>query len=259
MEHMQINSQEQREQLKDQAVETRESGNLEQAAQMFEQITNWDEQNENWAGLADVYGHLRITHSRMGDAERNEDIKEKHYTQALEFAEKGLKTIQDHPELGEARMSVQQIHLASSKFALSKYLPEAEAQSLLETSLHDVNTAIENLGGSIAHKAWPSNLKAQILHRLNRTSEAVEALKQGELLIFEGYEEEMQSGDQAEIKLNVWLSGLHLTMAQIALEKNKLIIAKHYATSVLSIEDPNNQLGERKKEAQRILNQISNG
>jgi len=71
--------------------------------------------------------------------------------------------------------------------------------------------------------------------------------------LFEGYDEEILKDDQAQLKLNVWLTGLHLTKAKIYAGEKKYVLAKHYANSVSNVSDPQNMLGERKKEAQRIL------
>ena len=131
-----------------------------------------------------------------------------------------------------------------------------EANNELTEALATLNEALADLPGSDAHKAWPANARARILHKLGRDDEAVQTLANALVSLFRGYDAVIAKGDQAETKLNVWLAGIHLTFARICEDTNKPILAKHFAQSVLDITDPKNLLNERKKEARKILESL---
>ncbi len=243
---------EQREEYKNKAVVVRESGNLKEALSMFEEVQKWDEENSNTKGLIDVLGHIRIVYSRLAEESLDKKEKEILNKKAFAAAERALKVGEDN-SLDSGALTVQKVHFASALLTLAQSKVGQEKIDGLNKALKIVEEAFETLPGSKAHKAWPLNLKGKILFELGKSQEAVAALLQGEAKIYEGYEEEIKKDDQPEIKLNVWLSGIHLTLAYICQKEGKDILAKHYAASVLAIEDPNNVLGERKKEAKRIL------
>lgn len=251
-------SKDQREELKNKAVETREAGRPKEALEMFKLVEAWDETNNNVKGQIDVLGHMRITYTRMGNQEQDTDKKRALFEKALEVIEKSVSIPQQHPEIQQGTLAVQRIHLASSQRDLALLTSEQPDKTILTKALKSVDEAILNLSGSKAHKAWPANLKAQLLFDLGRTEEALAVLSEAEKWLYEGYIEELYGGDQGELKINVWLSGLHLTRAMIYGKEGRTILAKHYINSVLQMDDPKNMLGERKKQAQQMLEKLSN-
>lgn len=237
-----------REKTKNDAVLTREGGKLEEAVKMLKEVISWDDVNNNKKGKSDVLGHLRITYTRIADQTKNKEEKKYNYQLALETAEDALQ-INPGP--------INKVHSVSARLDYSQYLKKDAKKEMLKRALKDITTAIENLPGSKAHKAWPASSRAKIQYALGDVNGAAKTLSNAQTLIFEGYENELKNDDQAKLKLNVWLSGIHLTFAQICLDEEKVILAKHFATSVLNVDDPKNMLGERKKEAKRILDGLS--
>ena len=250
-----ISNKDQRESFKDEAVEIREQGNLDESLEFFEKVEKWDKENSNFRGQMDVLGHMRITYSRMGDKEKDVNKKKEFKTKALVSVKKAI-AIGKREILPEGPLAIQSVHLASASLDLAKFEEEDKRKGILEEALKELSKAMEGFPGSVAHKAWPSNLKAQLEYKLGNVADAIETLHYGEKCLFEGYEDEIKNDDQAELKLNVWLSGLHLTFATICVEEGRPILAKHYATSVLNIDDSKKMLGERKKEAQKILDSL---
>ena len=237
---------EERETFRNKAVETREAGNLNEALSMFRQIIDWDEANDNLRGKIDVMGHLRITLTRLAEAEKDEDRKKEFRKEALKVVEEAMALGEQDATIPEGTKTIQKVH----------YVNVLHDAGRDEEALTVVNKALENFPGSPAHKAWPANAKAQIQAELGDVAGALAMLEQGERWLFEGYAEEFAKNDQPELKINVWLAGLHLTKARIYEKEGRHILAKHYANSVLRISDPTNILGERKKEAQKILDRL---
>lgn len=231
------------------AILTREQGNLIQSETMFKEVIEWDDKHKNQKGKSEALGHLRIAYTRMGDASTDKKVTKNYYQLAMETSEQALQIQQS---------SINKIHSAATRLDYSQYLTSNAKKAVLKSALNDIKGAIKNLDGSVAHKAWPANTKAKIQYSLGDVSGAINTLTDAEAWIFEGYGDEVKSDkSQAELKLNVWLCGLHLTLAKICASENKDILAKHYANSVLNLDDPKSLLGERKKEAQRILDSIS--
>lgn len=248
---------EEREEQKNQAVEVRESGNLEEAKGLFEKVVAWDEGNGNFRGQVDTLGHLRIVYTKMAEEERDPQSKKSLREQARNCVEKAIKIIETHPEIPQGPKSTLQVHLASTIFGTAKEIADAGSKvAQLEKALQTVIDAMETLPGSQAHKAWPANLKARILYELGKKDEAWDILMSAEKWIYEGYDAEIANGDQAEIKLNVWISGLMLTKAEICQREGKSVLARHYAEYVINMNDPQNSLGQRKKDAKAILEKL---
>jgi tetratricopeptide (TPR) repeat protein len=256
-----LETKDQREALKNQAVAIREAGNLQEALELFQQVEAWDEAHQNLRGQVDVLGHMRITYTRLADQEADPQTKHAFRLQAVGAVDKAKAICDQHDAetIPQGPRSTLLVHASSSRFDLAVETEGAEStrRVTLEQALADINQAMETLPGSKANKAWPANTKGKILFELGRVNEAVEVLTQAQAWIFEGYEDELKKDDQAYIKLNVWQAGLTLTLANICAKTGRPIQAKQYATSVLTIEDPTNTLGERKKEAQRILDQLT--
>jgi len=248
-----INNKNEREQKKNEAISMREAGDLENALNLFEEIEKWDEKNGNPTGQIDVLGHIRITYDRLGDQADKLEEKKKMYEKEREALEKALDIVEDS-DVG--RKAILQVHLASSKFSLAVLKEDLEKKNDLLDALEIINKAIENLPGTIAHKAWPLNIQAKILFELDREEEGFEAVTLGEKCIFQGYNDQIEASDNAELEIKVWLSGLYLTLAKYFSSKKENILAELYAGVVSKMPDPNNLLGERKKEAERILEKL---
>ena len=240
------------------AVKTRESGDLLQALEMFQELLAWDIKNKTPEKQMDTLGHRRICYTRLADEIEIKDPKEakKLRYSALESVENAMMIGKKYPKLKD-QSAIQKVHYASASYDLTKYITiKQEKIKVLVKAYKIIKQAVKELPGSSAHKAWPSNTKAKIEYDLGLKHEAIKTLTEGERLIFEGYAEEFARGEDAELKFGVWLSGLHLTQANIAIQENMPLLAKHYATSVIMTLDPKNVLGERKKEAQRIIDSL---
>lgn len=236
-------------------MKVRESGNLEEAEKLFLDVYSWDEANGSPKQQADTLGHLRITCSRMGDAETDLEKRTDLRERAKTYAEKALNILEKHPEISEGSTAIANIHLASSLYDLA--VEESADQEIktkgLKTALGYIDKGIEILPGSRAHKAWPAYTKSKILYELGRKGEAWDTLLEGERNLYLGYDEEMTTGEQAKIKLNVWLSGIMINKGRFCKAEGKNELAKHYLEYVINMPDPENTLGERKKEAKRWL------
>ncbi len=247
-----------REIFKDEAIKIRENGNLVIALNMFKQVIAWDLANKNPKGAIDVYGHLRITYSRIGKGKRNNDEKLENFKKAASAIKDAIILCDKFPETKDkGRIAMLNTHLAGNMVELiSLTTNEAEKTKILNEALAIINNAIKDLAGSRAHLSWPKRAKGEILFLLERNEEALDTLLDAEKDIFFGYKIEVGENKDKEFVIGVWLSGLHLTIARMALAMKLNVIAKHYATSVLSIQDPTGTLNERKKEAKRILESL---
>jgi len=248
---------EQREKYKNRAVEMREANKLSAAVKMFKDIIEWDEANNNARGEMDALGHLKITLQLLADKEK--DPKEKFnlmqaVTQTVQHA---IDIGEKNSEIPEGPKTIHKVHLASA--TLDTYCNASDPkikQIQLNKALEIINNAITLLPGSQAHKAWPMGTKAKILLELNRVDEALDTLDAAERCIYTGYEDEIKRADQADVKLNVWLAGIHLAKSLAYKNSKRFILAKHYANSVLNISDPGKIMGVRKDQAKRILNEL---
>lgn len=291
MQNLTFTTQKDREDAKNKAVEIRESGDILLALEIFQAIEKWDEAHANIKGLLDVLGHIRITYTLLANQTNDQQIKKDLLKKVSETVQKIKQLLNTHVELPEGVRAIQLIHIASANFELlsdkiwTTQLHETKFQTIKEESkgaskkesnnqpeikpntpisndtlqlqqqlqeiLQDVEQAIAILPGSKAHKAWPMNLKAQIQYALGNLNGALTTIADAQQLLFEGYEAEVAGGDQAEIKLNVWLSGLMLTMATICQKENRLILARHYANYVVTMDYP--YLENRRNQAEQIL------
>ncbi len=97
----------------------------------------------------------------------------------------------------------------------------------------------------------------------------MDTLRFAEKCLFEGYGDEMEwpkhredigkellGNDQATLKINAWLSMIHLAYAEIYKDTQRYILAKHYANSVNCISDPSGTLTSVKKAARKILEEL---
>lgn len=251
---IEISTAEERERAKNHAVEVRESGDMAGSEELLKQVVDWDEANQNYRGQVDALGHLRIVYTKLAEEQSDFQVKQDFRTKARECVDRALVILDAHPEIPRDSRSTLQVHLASTIFDSAKDEVDTAAKtSKLTEALEVINQAMETLPGSLAHKAWPANPKAQISYELGQKDDAWEVLTQAEKWLYDGYEAEVSGGDQAELKLNVWLSGLMLTKAEICRREGKPILARHYAEYVVNMTDPHQALGQRKKDATKIL------
>jgi hypothetical protein len=240
-----INSKEQREQQKDEAVKLREGGKHKEALVMFDEVIAWDKENDNKRGLIDVLGHKKIALKLMADnSEGNE--KERLMKETETAAKEGLDLA--IKEFGDksGQVATQRAHFASL----------LNSQEKPEEALKYLKDSLKHLAGSEAHKAWPLGMKAHSEYLLGNYKEALKTLQLAQDKLFEGYEKEVEMDDQAQLKLRVWNSGIMLGYAMVYAKSKKPILAEVYAGAVLATPDPDNILANRKTEAQRILDSL---
>jgi len=242
-----------REKFKNKAVEMREAGKLSLAIDMFNKVAEWDKANNNLRGHIDVLGHLKISYKLLSERAKSENKKLSYLRKAAEVTKSALDLSESSNEINEGTKAIQKVHFAQILIDTARASSASEKVLILKQALRVINEALNALPGSVAHKAWALNAKAQIQFFAGNIKEAVTTLNYAETCLFDGYEDEMKHGDQAELKLNVWLSGIHLTRAVIYKETGKYILAKHYANSVLAIKDPTKQLANRKNQAKEML------
>lgn len=246
-----------REDFKNEAVKIRENGNLIIAENMFKQVINWDLNNRNPKGAIDVYGHLRIVYSRIGRGKRTNKEKLVFYKKAEKSLVEAISLSNRFPEtIDLGRIAILNTHLAGSALEQITLLNDNTKKEKLEKALKLINLAIKNLPGSQAHLSWPKKIKGEILYNLGKREESIKILLEAEKDLFLGYKQEIQDKQEKEFVIGVWLSGIHLALANIALDMERYVIAKHYATSVINTEDKTGILNERKKDAKRILDSL---
>jgi hypothetical protein len=234
-----INTKENREQLKNNAVELREQGSLDESISLFKEIITWDLENENFKGAVDVYGHLKISYLLKYDE-----------TSDLEFFKLAKNSNLDAIELAKEHNlnpSISQIHYCSMILK-----SEASTETDYLEALDLIDSSISTLKGSLASQAWPLNIKAKLLISLKKYDEALSVLCFAQEQLSKGYLEEKNKDDQFELKLNIWSSGILLSIAKIHIETNKPILARLYLNCIMNMEDVD-YLVARKKEASELL------
>jgi tetratricopeptide (TPR) repeat protein len=248
-----------REDFKLQGIEMRENGKLKEALKLFRQIEDTDIQSDNVKGRMEILDEIRTVYAAMGDVEKDVKAKKDFFQKALNTAEEAIDLGRTHTGISKESLSLQEVHLAS---ALLDTVKDEADMTLKRTRLSDalslVDHAIQNLPGSLANRAWPANLKAKIEYELGSIDDSLHTLVQAQEWVLKGYEEEMKKDSQAEMKLNIWLSGLMLTTADICAKEDKPFLAKHYCAYILSMYDPKGYLSDKKREAQKILDFLQN-
>lgn len=248
---------EEREQYKNMAVKFREAGKFALAEKMFKEIVAWDEHKLNHRGEMDALGHLKLTYQAMADKETDHNTKIKYTQLARESIEKAITIGETYPEIPKGAITIQKVHLAN--LLMDKYInyDGPEKNSDLFKAIGIIDESLKDFPGSEAHKAWALAAKAKALTLVKQYEAALDTLDLAERKLYEGYKEEFAKNDQPELKLNVWLSGIHLTKAAIYKETDRKVLAKHYASSVITINDPTKALVVRKAQAKRLLQAIN--
>lgn len=265
---------EKREAYKNDAVVKRQNGKLALALKMFDEVVKWDEAHANLRGKVDVLGHKKITLTLLADKTSRFENKRELISEARRCIEEALTIAQNNPDIPSGPAAIQKVHIASLLLRESEFLAVKEAG--LTQALKIVNEAIDELPGSIAHKAWPLVTKAKILYALQKKEEAIDALLTAQKYLYLGYEEELGwaktrvekvhadaklnliGDDQAKMKLRVWSSGISECFAEILEKEHKDILAEIYAAAVLKTPDPENILKSRKLKATLIIKRIKN-
>ncbi len=252
-----IDSLAKRNQLYNHAVSLRESGHLVESLTFFKQIAGFDKKHNRYQDLIDVFGHIRITYTRLADDTNSTYEKNKYLYKALLTLKDAISIANTHQEITKGSKSILSAHTASLilKISLinSKYKKE-----LLSYALKHIDKALKDLPGSEAHKSWPANTKAQILLELENLTEATKVITKAENWLKTGKKTELQSNDpHSRIKIDVWTTGIYLTKAKIYMAELKPILARFYAQLVLDYPTISDHLTERKKDAKKLIQEIN--
>lgn len=257
-------SRQERERFKNLAVELRENNKLTQSIQMFRQVIKWDQEHKEWEMLGDSYGHISVSYTKMAGITHDKKKQIEHLDKARKFLNDVLD-LYKNGKITKGKAQIAKVHLVSTILWTNELVGEKKMIKELKKALKLVNNALKDFPGSEAHKTWALNKKAQVLHRLGRSDEAIEVLKESEQKLYEGYFEEFEQAkkdknkegdDQATLKLNVWLAGIHATFAVICHETGREILARHYANSILKMPDPEGLLGAKKRDMKKILEDL---
>ena len=257
--NLKVNSpKDEREKLKNKAVEMRESGKLNIGLEMFNKVIEWDKANNNLKGQIDVLGHLKIVFKLMSDREKNNNNKLKLLEKAAEINKQALELAESSGEINKGMVAIQKVHYANIIVDIAKLNVSNKKNDSLKQALKIIDEAIADLPGSKSHMSWALNTKAKIQFLLGNIKDALDSLNYAENCLYEGYDDEMKHGNLAEMKINVWLSGLLITKAVICKETGKYLLAKQYANSVINFDDPGRSLVNRKNQAKKILKSLKN-
>ncbi len=254
-----IKSLDERDHLCTKAVNLRESGNLKKSLILFERIKNFDQKHNRHEPLIDILGHIRIVYTRLAESSSCKSKKLHYLYNALQALNDATNVCTSHPSISIETQSVLHAHISSVilKLSLLEDYDNYKKNKLLNSALEHIEKSIKNIPGSIAHKAWPANTKAQILLELGNIEEALTTVKSAETWLKTGKNAELSSNDAtSHIKLDVWTTGLYLTKAKIYMAELKPILAKYYIDLVLDYPTIENHLEERKKDAQILLDKL---
>jgi len=235
------------------AVKLRESGELGKSLDLFNKVFNLDVKSKHFKGQVDVLGHIRIVYSHLAEGSKTKSEKEKFVKSALDYANKTIDLIKAELPKDIGLLAISKVHLSDALIAYSDFANNGRIE--IHKALNLIVEGLENFPGSIAHRAWALNRKAQVMHLLGNSDDALKFLKDGEIAIFEGYDEEIKNKDGA-MKIKVWLTGLWLTATKIYKESNKKILAQFYVEAVINFDDPEGTLTLRKQQAERLLEEI---
>lgn len=268
-EEMVINTKEEREALKNEAVKAREDARYEEAARMFKAVLEWDERNQNVKGFADVCGHLSITYRKwadaLGDPEHNEEKEEitKYKQEALSYCRRGIDHIEQHPKVPNTKGNISNlyVHMAMAYYDLA-LMEEGKEQKVakLELALNSIQKAKKFYAGEPAPLGWLEKDGAKIIFEMGaiqndeeKIREAWKILSQAIQNINSGASRELAKTDQAEIKLSAWVHGTIITLAYFHYRLGNYPMVKIYCEMVLN---PPNASEVRRKEALSLLKKL---
>lgn len=253
IDEIKITNKEERESTAKIMVELREKGNFADSIDGFVAIANWDEANQNYAGLWDMYGHLRIAYSNWSEFEQDPARKAELFLKAEEAQIKVLETLNTYFPEDKGRKALSYAHGSDLVITKIKNGIGVTSDELLNRTKAELDYALENLAGSRAHKAWVYNKIAQLAALTGRTQEAIDAISAGNFAIFEGYEKEMEKPEEGLMKIRIWQTGLWMTHAYICMQSGKPELARMYFECVINLEDPTGNLAIRKEQAKQLL------
>lgn len=242
-----------RENYKDTAVKLREQGKLDISLKMFDEILEWDTANDNLRGKMDVLGHKKISLTLLSDTAKSKAKKQGYLSEAIECVKEALVIAESQKDIPVGPKAIQKVHMASLLFKLSSLLDKKNRAAKQREAIEYINSSLKDLPGSKAHRTWPLSIKANILHALGQSQEALEVLYEAQQCLYDGYDGEIKGDDQGELKLRVWNSGVSLAFAKIFADMNKPILAEVHAAAVVNTVDPDDVLVSRKKEAKELL------
>lgn len=256
IDEIKITNKEERESTAKIMITLREQGNCADAIDGFVSIAKWDEANQNYAGLWDIYGHIRIAYAKWSDLETDPIKKKELFLKAEEAQIKVLEILNSHFPDDKGRKAISYAHgsdLILSKIKNGVGVVDDELLNRVESELA---YAIENIAGSKAHKAWVYNKIAQLAIARNNPQKFWDAISAGNFALFEGYEQEMTKPEEGLMKIRVWQSGLWMTASYFCIINGKPELARMYLESIISLQDPTGTLTLRKKDAQQMLSQL---
>ena len=253
-----------RERYKNLAVELRENNKLTQSVQMLNQVINWDRKHKEWKLLSESLSHISVSYTKIAGITHTKKKQTEYLKKGRDYLEEVLQ-LYKAGKITKGKAQIAKVHLVSNIIWTNELVGERKQIKELKKALKLVNSALKDFPGSEAHKTWALNKKAQVLHRLGKSERAIEVLKESEQKLYEGYFEEFEiarkkkdkeGADQSTLKINVWLAGIHATMAVICHETGRNIMARHYANSILKIPDPEGMFGIKRRDMKKILEDL---
>lgn len=251
------------------AIEARERANLTTALEMFDWVVIWDREQISreytderaLTSLMHTLGHRRITLTHLGNDATSEEEKKTYYQRAYNDAQESYDLVDNgHVQIPAGDIAIAGVHLANAILSLTEYLDEPKRTNELKKALNIIDNAIDEISGSEAHKAWPIHTKCKILIKLRRHRAAYKTAAEGLQHIWNGYDIETKNGTDKDglHKIYVWQTGLYLSMADVCIASNYPLLAKVHLLAVIAMEDLDDNLGERIKEARTRLAKLEN-
>ncbi len=258
-----ITSRDEREGVKNSAVELREGMEYEKSRQLFEGVLGWDKSNSNVRGFADVCGHLSILYRKWADQFDDSQERQALKTRALEYCRQGLDKIDQHPETPNMQGNTSNLYVHMSMVYYDMALnteDQGEKLSRLKDALEKIEQAEQLHAGTLASKGWLKKDKAKVLFELgilennqDRVDQAWQVLSEAQTEVNRGAKEELENNDQATLKLSAWIGGIYLTYAQFHHRLGNYPLAKIYCNLILNSPDMSEI---RKQEARRLLEEV---
>lgn len=249
-----------REEVKNRAVELREGMEYEKSRQLFEGVLGWDKSNSNVRGFVDVCGHLSILYRKWADQFDDQQERRALKEKALEYCQKGLGMIDQHPEIPNTQGSASNlyVHMSVVYYDLALDTKDQEEKlNKLKNALERIEQAQQLHAGTLASKGWLKKDKVKILFELgllendqDKVDQAWQTLSEAQTEVNKGAKKELEKNDHANLKLSAWIGGICLTYAQFHCKLGNYPLAKIYCNLVLNSPDMSEV---RKQEARKLL------
>lgn len=233
--------------LIEEIIKLRESGLLSEALSKVNDLLTVHEKSNDKKGLVEALGHKRLVLNHIADTKNSKNEKESVIKEMLEVAGKAIDIAEKNFPSDKAMRALLNMHLADALISYSEHSKTQNKDEILQNAFELVDKSIADLGGSKAHKAWGLNKKAQAQYLLKDVKGAFASLKDAEYALYEGDDEEM--------KIKTWLTGLWLTYAYICKKEGRTILANLYANAIIGMPDPEKTLVLRKKQAEKMLSE----